>query len=932
MKKRLTLCLTLLAFLAGLGRVAARDSHPISRASELHSASEAGAGPDVKFRGTVTHIFLPDYEVHIEQVLSGGLNTGGHAWVDVWDAKHIIGSIEVGDRVEVYGEWYNSDPDDPGVSVGSRPYHYIKEIAQEDWVDIWVQEGEGSTHCIDDTIHLCFAMSGPMHLKLWVTTSEGQRLIDEWDDDGTSWCMAGTLGAPTGEHRYRVEAVEGGHVTASDETWVWVEDCSDTTPPTGRITSPEDGAFIHSCPLTIEAEASDDQSGVNLVEFHAFYDDSWHHLGNDSSRPYSWNWHCSSISDQGVWLTIHVWDNAGNEVLDPGGYVYITLDRSLPTISNVHESDDTINRDGCPEPTTVTIRADVTDESGVDWVRLHYTPPGGQETPVAMTPESGDTYKATIGPFSETGTLRYYVEAQDLADNREQSPVHSMRVQNCGSPDLDVRHTKPRLEKGRKGSEPERLVLEVWVLNSGEMDAHNVIVDVYDGHPDTGALIATGATTLIPSGTSDSVRVQWSAPHGATADLYVKVHLQSPELEENLENNITQSGTPIEVYYADFQFDPDTFNFENWSMTWWDFVQEVAAYFDSCLPQNMPFEIWRYALTPLVYEWAASGGHCYGMAQASIVFWETPLWEHPYGKAAYQLHPWEGKPAIRDHHARQLVYALERKHLGKPDAGAAYDRLLARVRQRRPAILSMFQSGTGSGHAITVYKVVEIDDKRYAFVYDPNDPMEEGETNEFTEVASFGVNSFSYGGYTTVYCNDPLLDADEYFAKVIQDVYAAILKELDASNRAQVFLGSPATALITDQYGRRIGLAEGEFINEIPGATMTDFGGAYRFELPASLRYRVVTTGTGSGTLALSFELPLGNSVVREVAYTDVPVSHGSKTTTRLSRITTDWDMELGGGQVHEPAINRKVDFLHPHAIYLPTVLRNHIPGEQPNR
>lgn len=106
---------------------------------------------------------------------------------------------------------------------------------------------------------------------------------------------------------------------------------SDTTPPTGRITSPPPGYATNTCPLTIQAEVSDDQSGVDRVEFHVWYDEGWHHIGDDYTSPYSIDWDCSSVGDQTVWLTIHAWDNAGNEVMDPGGYVDVILDRVEPT-------------------------------------------------------------------------------------------------------------------------------------------------------------------------------------------------------------------------------------------------------------------------------------------------------------------------------------------------------------------------------------------------------------------------------------------------------------------------------------------------------------------------------------------------------------------------------------------------------------------------
>ncbi len=119
----------------------------------------------------------------------------------------------------------------------------------------------------------------------------------------------------------------------------------DTTPPSGQITAPSDGDTITTSPLTIQAQASDDQSGVSHVKFHVYYDGAWHHLGDDYSSPYSWSWAWSSISDQGVWLTIHVQDNAGNEVMDPGGYVYVTLSSSTvgPLVYDDHVIDDDNN-------------------------------------------------------------------------------------------------------------------------------------------------------------------------------------------------------------------------------------------------------------------------------------------------------------------------------------------------------------------------------------------------------------------------------------------------------------------------------------------------------------------------------------------------------------------------------------------------------------
>lgn len=540
MKKSVSVVAMLLILLVGL-TTAQGAFHSFAEPQETKASNSASdrsclrgspqQGDEVRFRGVVqSAASIYDIEVEIDEVLldpEGGLSYGGLAYVDINadpSEPNVDWPVYPGDRVEVSARHYNYDcaPYDICVWIYSQdhPYDGSFKLIGDDWVDIWVYEGDGTTHCIDDTIHLCFAMSGPMHLRLWAITSDGQRLIDEWDDDGTSWCMAGTVGPPPGEHRYRLEGIENGEVIAWDETWIWVEECAgcepdltvyspqvdgcsvtingvvtspcgdpverinwdwgdgtsnnswfpaehtyddsgtynvtvtaysaagysatdtkqvnitncgDTTPPNGRITSPTDYAFVRACPLTIEAEADDDESGVDLVEFHAFYDAAWHHLGNDSTRPYSWNWECASVPDQDVLLTIHVWDNAGNEVMDPGGYVHITLDRSLPSITDIAASPDSISKDGCLPPNTSTVSANVFDVSDVAWAEVHYRLKGRSWYPPKLMNVSGSTYSAEVGPFPEPGTVEYYVKAVDKADNPARSGTRTVVVHDCVS-------------------------------------------------------------------------------------------------------------------------------------------------------------------------------------------------------------------------------------------------------------------------------------------------------------------------------------------------------------------------------------------------------------------------------------------------------------------------------------------------------------------
>ena len=117
--------------------------------------------------------------------------------------------------------------------------------------------------------------------------------------------------------------------------------------------------------------------------------------------------------------------------MDGLAFAFFGGDTYPPTIANIHESADPINRSGCTGPTTVAVRADITDASGLNWARLYYQPPGGSWTYAAMSFESGSTYMANIGPFSQAGTANYYVRAQDTAGNENQSNTDTITVNDC---------------------------------------------------------------------------------------------------------------------------------------------------------------------------------------------------------------------------------------------------------------------------------------------------------------------------------------------------------------------------------------------------------------------------------------------------------------------------------------------------------------------
>ena len=204
---------------------------------------------------------------------------------------------------------------------GTFQTHNVHAEGDQDWVEFYAAAGVTYTLATTNT-------GGHADTVLYLYGTDGSTLIDSNDDYPGMWPSSRLDWQPStsGVYYAKVNHWDPWAYGCTTEYGLYIL-TNDETPPTGQITSPSGGDVIRACPLIIQAEANDDGVGVDFVEFHAYYDGDWHHLGDDDTSPYSWNWDCSSIGDQGVWLTIHVWDRARNEVMDTGGYVYVTLER-----------------------------------------------------------------------------------------------------------------------------------------------------------------------------------------------------------------------------------------------------------------------------------------------------------------------------------------------------------------------------------------------------------------------------------------------------------------------------------------------------------------------------------------------------------------------------------------------------------------------------
>jgi len=102
-------------------------------------------------------------------------------------------------------------------------------------------------------------------------------------------------------------------------------------------------------------------------------------------------------------------------------------DQKAPQITEIKTSSKVLAKSDCI-PTSETITANITDDSGVKTAALWYRI--GQDHKFTSTPmkrETGNTFGATLIaldiPGGEYGTLEFYILAEDEEGNQSKSPM-----------------------------------------------------------------------------------------------------------------------------------------------------------------------------------------------------------------------------------------------------------------------------------------------------------------------------------------------------------------------------------------------------------------------------------------------------------------------------------------------------------------------------
>jgi len=272
-----------------------------------------------------------------------------------------------------------------------------------------------------------------------------------------------------------------------------------------------------------------------------------------------------------------------------------------------------------------------------------------------------------------------------------------------------------------------------------------------------------------------------------------------------------------------------------------------------------------------------AGGHCYGMSATSALYFEDPSLK-PLPKSVPDMTLEEASTNINIYHRAQML-PLWKSILGD-ELAFQRDESPSKCRQavldslknaRQPVIIEFF--GNLGGHAVLAYKLIEVEGQdSVVYVYDSNSPEPSVKPpRPITQITLQPSQDYwrypTYMGYNWAYPHN--ISAHKVFREIpLQEVNdlvpwlkKAVYEMMQTLKRANAFIAvlkCPADMVFTDEQGRRIGVMDGQVVNEIPGAEVQSQGEVEIYQLPSEERYTMTIIGTGQGEASFDLIRPEG--------------------------------------------------------------------------
>ena len=287
-----------------------------------------------------------------------------------------------------------------------------------------------------------------------------------------------------------------------------------------------------------------------------------------------------------------------------------------------------------------------------------------------------------------------------------------------------------------------------------------------------------------------------------------------------------------------------------------------------------------------------SGGYCFGMAASSIVYYTegNEVFPGEYHEDTYDL-DWETSyPNIFAYQFSQMTWQIGKTY---NDIYNNYDFLYNNIREDQPMLMSVMAGG--QKHAVVGYRIIEYGDIAYIATYDPNIPVGGpwGDETDDTYARAYDnwfvydkqTEESSYTGYTTYTTEEhnlklqsmkpePLSNHGKTLWQSIGgfraglnprvwweiggDLVGAAPSSLRRGydwtvDKTSWIFSCPIEVILVDSYGRKIGIVNGEIINEIDDADIHLIGGEIKhFILPTETEFSAVINGKDQGTYDLT--------------------------------------------------------------------------------
>jgi len=413
------------------------------------------------------------------------------------------------------------------------------------------------------------------------------------------------------------------------------------------------------------------------------------------------------------------------------------------------------------------------------------------------------------------------------------------------------------------------------VKNNGQEAANDVVVEF---SKEGNGLGSVSLGSIDPGNTKEAIR-NFLTSEFADCTVYATA---TPTGQEDANPSDNTARQKVSMSYVDWDFSEDAFNFPNWNLDTKDEheknISEIAAFVGTS-GYHFPAFFTAF-IDSLTNEFVngMEGGHCYGMAAASILYKKYSTLRPVDNTTTFGMKKTETIFDIKKYFASQTTVfghggpmddAIDqiKAIIWKAGPNDEYEKIRKSIDEsEEPIILTMTDKNTAALHAIVGYAILDLGNEKRVYVYDnnyiydikniyPNNRM------EGLRYATFDIsnNTFLYDGggraiYDKVSVVKPKLLLPDRIDRIADNI--AFLKNALKNYFSSLILNvvgqaCPTEILLIDSSGRRSGYSNGVLLNEIPEVSIEDYEDVTIIYYPSGLNCTIEVTGNDSGIFNL---------------------------------------------------------------------------------